>query len=60
MHKKHEGIEQVFSFELTPVQTSLFTMDRMMKRPQKHEFGRMLKETTADHQLCPRELRRRI
>lgn len=47
MAERDEGIEEIFSFELTPVPTSLFTMDRMMRKPQKHEFGRMLKETTT-------------
>lgn len=28
-----EGIEELFSFELTPVPTSLFTMDRMIRKP---------------------------
>ena len=47
MAERDEGIEQIFNFELTPVPTSLFTMDRMMRKPKKHEFGRMLKNTTA-------------
>ena len=47
MAERDEGIEELFHFELTPVPASLFTMDRMMRKPQKHEFGRMLKETTT-------------
>ena len=47
MAERDKGIEEIFNFELTSVLTSLFTMDRMMRKPQKHEFGRMLKETTT-------------
>ena len=39
MAERDEGIE------LTPVPASLFTM---MRKPKKHEFGRMLKETTTN------------
>ena len=42
MAERDEGIEEIFRFELTPVPASPFTMDRMMRKPQKHEFGRML------------------
>ncbi len=44
MAERYEGIEHIFNFELTPVPTALFTMDRMMRKPKKHEFGKMLKE----------------
>ena len=47
MAERDEGIEEIFKFELTPVPTSIFTMDRMMRKPPKHEFGRMLKETST-------------
>lgn len=47
MAERDEGIEHMFKFELTPVPTSLFTMDRMMRKPKKHEFGKMLKETAT-------------
>ena len=47
MGERDEGIEEIFRFELTPVPASLFTMDCMMRKPQKHEFGRTLKETTT-------------
>lgn len=49
MAERDEGIEELFVFELTPVATSLFTMDRMKRKPPKHEFGRMLKETATKH-----------
>ena len=51
MAERDKGIEEIFSYELTPVPTSLFTMDRMMRKPPKHEFGRMLKESTTKLQL---------
>ena len=44
MVERDEGIEEIFRFELTPVPASLFIIDCMMRKPQKHEFGRM--ETT--------------
>ena len=44
MAERDEGIEDIFKFELTPVPTALFTMDSMMRKPKKHEFGQMLKE----------------
>ena len=47
MAERDEGIEHIFKFELTPVPTSLFTMDRMMRKPKKHEFGKMLKDTAT-------------
>ena len=47
MAERDEGIEEIFHFELTPVPASLFTMDRMMRKPQKYEFARMLKETST-------------
>ena len=47
MAERDEGIENVFSFELTPVPTALFTMDRMMRKPNKHEFGAMLKASAT-------------
>uniref|UniRef100_UPI00358F1FFC uncharacterized protein n=1 Tax=Myxine glutinosa TaxID=7769 RepID=UPI00358F1FFC len=47
MAERDEGIEHMFKFELNPVPTSLFTMDRMMRKPKKHEFGKMLKETAT-------------
>ena len=47
MAERDAGIEHMFKFELTPVPTSLFTMDRMMRKPKKHEFGKMLKETAT-------------
>ena len=34
MAERDEGIEQIFKFELTPVPTSFFTMDRMMRKPK--------------------------
>ncbi len=52
MAERDEGIEEIFHFELTPVPASLFTMDRMMRKPQKHEFGRMLKATTTKLDLA--------
>ena len=33
MAERDEGIEEIFRFELTPVPGSLFTMDRMMRKP---------------------------
>ena len=51
MAERDEGIEELFRFELTPVPTSLFTMDRMMRKPPKHEFGRMLKETATKRDI---------
>ena len=47
MAERDEGLEKIFSYELTPVPTSLFTMDRMMRKPPKHEFVRMLKKTAT-------------
>ena len=44
MAERNEGIEDIFKFELTPVPKSLFTIDRMMRKQKKHEFGKMLKE----------------
>ena len=47
MSQRDEGIQEIFHFELAPVPASPFTMDHMMRKPQKHEFGRMLMETTT-------------
>ena len=44
MAEQDEGIEEIFHFELTPVLASLFTMDRMMRKPQKHEFAECSKQ----------------
>ena len=47
MAERDEGIEHMLKFELTPVPTCLFTMDRMMRRSKKHKFGKMQKETAT-------------
>lgn len=45
--REMKGLQTHIQIELTSVPTSLFTMDRMMRKPQKHEFGKMLKETAT-------------
>lgn len=46
--EREGSVEAAFEYELTPVPTSLFIMDRMMRKSAKADFGKILKANAEE------------